>query len=208
MHTHTGLPPAHSVASPWLEPPGGLPPGTNYAELGMFARRLGDGVYDTNLSKPVFYGAMERAAKHAGYIARHRRFKAYYANDEVLELAKEGAKVSRRRLKAVLDLPGAPMFACLYERELTTFSTFCCGQRPHDVRYVSKVSLRAHQRAKLVFETYQNDVGNIVRRIYVELDLDPKGLSDDMPTLRRTVENTVHAVFLGIRPKRRMPCNA
>jgi hypothetical protein len=191
--------------SPWLEPSGGLPAYANFAEVSLYTRRIGNGVYSVDVPRDLFTTIMERASRHAGYRAAHRQLKSYHSRDLVLEKCEGGqhedVRVVRKRVLSWHELPGAPLYAVMYERTRVPFSAFSCGAELQDTRYVRRLSLRVHGRAKLVFDAYANPGGKTVRRIYVEVSLDPNGLSADMPDLRRTVENTVQAVLMGVRPK-------
>ena len=201
-----------SSSIPWLEP---MPPSANYAEVVLFTRRLeeeeegccsGAAAYVVDVPKTDFERMMERAARHAGYGASHRQFKSWHARDAVFENGgPKDVRVVRKRALSVHELPGAPMLACVYEREVAPFSTFDVSSTM-DVRYVRRLELRVHRRARLVFETYTNAGGARVRRVLMELALDDKGggasLRADMAELRRTVENTVQGVLMGVRLKR------
>jgi hypothetical protein len=206
-----------ALPSPWLEPPGGLPRYANNAQVTVVAARLDTGAYDTNVPPETFRAALERAAKHPGYSARTMQFKAYHADGGlVLEKRHESQQppgrgaavaVTRRRPLSWHELPGAPMFAVMYERTKLPFAAFSCeASARRDARCVRRLSLRVHRRADLIFETYvggSSSSSKVVRRIYLDINLQPDGLDADMPDLRRTVENTVHAVVMGVRLKRR-----
>lgn len=204
-----------ALPSPWLEPPGGLPRYANNAEVVVVATRLASGAYDTNVPLETFRAALDRAAKHPGYSARTRQFKAFHTDGGlVLEKQHESppgaaVTVTRRRPLSWHELPGAPMFAVMYERTKLPFAAFSCeASARRDARCVRRLSLRVHRRADLVFETYVGGGGGggtdkVVRRIYLDINLQPDGLDADMPDLRRTVENTVHAVVMGVRLRRR-----
>lgn len=198
--------PVGSTPSPWLEK---LPPGANFAEVTLYVNKLGDGIYDTDVPRDTFYDIMRRAARHDGYSARYRQFKSYHARDMTFEMGSDhkDVRVIRRRLLSVHEIPGASLYACVYDSDRRApMSSFSCGAKLHDVRHVRRLSLRAHRRAKLVFEVHRNDVGKVVRRVFLEIVLDDDGngggggggasLASDMPDLRRTVENTVHLTIL------------
>ena len=193
------------ASSPWLEPPGGLPAYANFAEVSLYTQRIGEGVYSINVSREDFSTVMERASRHAGYGPAHSQLKSYHFRDLVLEKfeGEHNIRVTRKRMLAWHELPGAPLYAVMYERNKVPLSAFSCGAEMHDTRYVRRLSLRIHGRAKLVFDAYVNPGGKTVRRIYLEVSLHPNGLTADMPDLRRTVENTVQAVLMGVRPKRK-----
>jgi hypothetical protein len=195
--------PVGATPSPWLEPPGGLPHGANFAEVTLFCRRIGKGVYDTDVPKELFNDMMRRAARHDGYGVKHTQYKSYHTCDTVLEVgaSHKDVRVVRRNLLSMHEIPGAPLIACLYDNDRhAAFSSFSCGEKLHDVRHVRRMSLRAHRRAWLVFEVHRNDVGKVVRRVLVEIMLDDRGqgpsLASEMPEVRRTVENTVHLAIL------------
>ena len=194
--------PVGSTPSPWLER---LPPGANFAEVMLYTRQLDEGVYDMDVPKDVFYAIMRRAARHDGYSAKHRQFKSYHSRDAVLEIGSvhKDVRVVRRRVLSMHEIPGAPLVACIYDCDRrAAFSSFSCGAKLHDVRHVRRLALRAHRRAMLVFEVHRNDVGKVVRRVFVEIALDEDGkgqsLASEMPDLRRTVENTVHLTILSV----------
>ena len=216
-----------------------LPPGANYAELLLWTARLGqDGggqdAYETDVPRAEFEAILDRAARHAGYTPRFSSHKAYASRDLVLEDADAGAgaaqhgaagagaahqqpqqRVTRSRLLAAHEVPGAPLLAAVYERTRAPFSAWPCGGPLHAVRHVSRLELRAHARAKLVFEASRDCGGQgqgqgaaVTRRVFLELALDPgpgagRGLAADLPDLRRCVENTVQHVLMGMRPWRK-----
>ena len=197
--------PVGATQSPWLEPPGGLPAGVNFAEVTLFCRRISEGVYDTDVPKDLFNEIMRRASRHDGYGVKHSQYKSYHTCNTILEVgaSHKDVRVVRRHLLSMHEIPGAPLIACLYDNDFrAAFSSFSCGGKLHDVRHVRRLSLRAHKRARLVFEVHRNDVGKVVRRVLVEITLDDDhnhhgpSLASDMPELRRTVENTVHLTIL------------
>jgi hypothetical protein len=191
--------------SPILEPAGGLPPNANSVEVSLWTRRISEGVYDTNVPKEAFYRAMERASHHGGYSVRSTQFKSYHARDMVLENLGHNAehRVHRMRGLSYEEIPGAPLVAVVCEKTRLPLSAFSCGAELHDTRYVRRLRLRVHRRARLVFDAYRNGEGAAtVRRIYLDIDVAPRGLADDMQDLKRTVENTVQVVLLGQKPKR------
>jgi hypothetical protein len=188
---------------PWLE---SLPAGANYAEITWYARDMGGGAYDVNIPEETFDRMMQRAAQHAGYSATSREFKSWHARDVVFENGgtPRDVRTIRKRCLATHELPGAPMVICVYDRESLPFSSFtgCSTAACLDSRHVRRLALRVHRRTKLVFECYVNAAGTMVRRVFVELSLEPEGLASDLTDVRRTIENTVHGVLMGLRLKR------
>lgn len=196
-----------SAGAGLLDPPGGLPRGANLLELCVWTRQLGADAYDTDVPRAEFHALLQRAARHQGYTARQRTHVAYVVRDLAL-VEEDGAgrhqRLERRRLLDASEVPGAKVLAQTFERSAPPFAAFPCGARPHDMRRVTRLELRAHARARLVFEASRDrDRGALTRRVFLEVDLDPRGLAADMADLRRTVENTVQHVFMGLRPWRK-----
>lgn len=185
-------------------------PSANFATLVLYKDRFADGAYDVDLAKEEFDRLLERAARHAGYSARQRDFKAYYDGEIVLEHAhwvnpkpdppknpcpRHSVSVTRRKLVGYRELPGAPIVACLFAKDELPITAYSCGTKPNDVRYVNQLVLRAHERANLLFEVHRSVSGPSWRTVSVEIELPAT------PELRRIVENTVHIVMLGARPR-------
>ena len=188
-------------------------------EIHLWSRKIAEGLYDTDVPKEAFAAAMDRASKHAGYAMSHARIRSYHSHDAVLEVPeaqsgvpggpggpggggeRERERCVRRTAIATSEMPGAPLLAVVYDKIPCTFP---CGiEALQDVRAVERVTLRVHRRARLHFEVYKSRgaPGKSVRRVYLTVDPDTSR-TDDSDDLKRTVENTVHVVLLGMPPLR------
>ena len=78
------------------------------------------------------------------------------------------------------------------------FCAFPCDAPLHSARRVRRLELRVHARARLAFEVSTPLAGGPVTR-HVRLEVDVGGdIARDLADLRRTVENTMHVVMLGL----------
>lgn len=183
-----------------------LPDAGNVVELCYWAAKHGDGVYDTALPRPVFDELMSRAAQHMGYSTGRGliKLRAYHYRDLVLEDEDGAQRVIQKRLLSAQELPGAPVLACAFDRQRLPFSAFPCDSPLHDVRTVHRIALRIHARARLVFEHAVNTEGVSSHRVFIDVQL-PRGDNrvcgaGELDELKRTVENTVQHVFMGLAP--------
>jgi hypothetical protein len=201
-------------AASWLLPRDHDKGGANWVRLTLWKQRIGEAdrtaAYCTNVPEDEFYRYLHRASRHKGYSARQHRLAVYHQGPLVLErhldprpteqqgIGQRAATLRtwRHSLVSWDELPGAPILACRYKRDEVPFSTFSCGQRPDSVCQVTRLRLRVHRRAELVFEVSVNEKMDVVRTVHIEVDVPPE--QDD--ELLRTVENTAHIVLLGARP--------
>lgn len=210
---------SHSLSSCLLTGQSGLPERTNFVRIQYLTSCIVRGaedetsVYDVDVPPDVFQRMLKRAACHAGYSPRDVRLRTLHVRDLVLEEddrsdARFDTRLVQERLLGTQELPGAPVLISWLHRARLPMSSFPCGQRPHDVRYVQGVSLRVHRRAHLVFEAHRgvdHPPDAIVHAVHLDIDLsgDTRALAKDMADLSRTVENTVQIVLMGARPRGR-----
>lgn len=175
--------------------------------------------YDVNMSFEKFTEHMERAAKHLGYSPR--RFSATVhrslLDGEMIECVEEtgGGGVIRAFGEIPLhvqDLPGSTI-VCMYlrRRAPNVLGTFSWRESDIlDVRNVEKLLLRVNSHSTMVFESSVSvATGSVIRQVYITI----YGIDRVQPgshtehDIERTVENTIQAVFMGMRLKRNPKSN-
>ena len=175
-------------------------PTVNRAELLLIMPGDEQRRVETQLSEAVFSALLDRASKHMGYGPSHHRFRSFHAADIEMEQpasAEHRVRVRRKRLRSAFQLPGAPVRVHVLEVVPLPFTAFDnSASALHDVREVERLALRMHRRARLIFERHVNRAGMVVHRVFIDVDLGGAGLEADMPDLKRTVENTVQAIFV------------
>jgi hypothetical protein len=182
--------------------------------------------YDVNMSFERFIEHMERAAKHLGYSPR--RFGAIIHRTlidgeviecECMEDRSNGGGGGCGSLRAhaeiplhVQDLPGSTI-VCLYLRRRTPNVLGACSWRESDTpdtRKVERLLLRVNNHSTMVFESSVNMAsGSVIRQIYITINgidrVQPGSHAEN--DIERTVENTIQAVFMGMRLKRNPKAN-
>ena len=167
-------------------------------------RQIDENAFDIDVPVEVFDAMMKRASDHVGYVPGNEEvYTAYHARDTVFQCNANNAassKVVRQRILSWRQLPGASVLACMYERRSIPFSEFSCSfDCMTDVRNVRRLALRVNAHTRLVFEQYVDQSRRIVRRVFVDISVSPKTMSDDdFATMQRTVQNTVQAVFMAV----------
>jgi hypothetical protein len=129
------------------------------------------------------------------------------------------ARVISKHLVEARPFEGTPLLVRTYQRTVQPFSAFPCDAPVYSKRKVRRLDLKVHRDARLVFETMISDTGdvmsnhrwpegpalaelpfgkrNVVRRVYLEIE--KRG--GQAPDLRRTIENTIQVVLLGMTPQ-------
>lgn len=175
--------------------------------------------YDVNLPFDKFIEHMERSAKHLGYSPR--RFSAvvhrWLIDGENVECVDEtgcggGIRASAEIPLHVQDLPGSTI-VCMYLRRRTPNAIGTCSWSESDApdtRKVEKLLLRVNSHSTMVFESgVSMATGSVVRQIYITIHgidkVQPKSHVEQ--DIERTVENTIQAVFMGMRLKRNPKAN-
>jgi hypothetical protein len=107
----------------------------------------------------------------------------------------------------VHDLPGSTI-VCMYlrRRAPNVLGTFSWRESDIlDVRNVEKLLLRVNSHSTMVFESSVSmATGSVIRQVYITIN----GIDRVQPgshtehDIERTVENTIQAVFMGMRLKR------
>lgn len=181
----------------------------------------------TDVPLGVFLAMIERAARHDGYKGCQRDIREIVAGDVCLSIAQQQQHeqqqqqhffaCERKALCEVREMPGTPLVVRTYRRERLPFAAFPCDAVPDRTSRVRRLELRVHGRARLVFDVAAGDDGDqggvvVVRSARLEIDLIPRGFShtadgrdastSDWDDLRRTTENTIQNVFLGMKPRR------
>ena len=183
-----------------------------------------EGTWSTRVDDATFHAMLKRAAAHSGYSARQRDAVEYRVGpDTLLRFTLQpkddapsplGAQVSRTALVGArrMGLGGegrrsASMLVRTYRSEHVPFSSFPCDANVQSAMRVRRLELRVHARARLVFEVKQPVDASAKRDckgiLGVRLEIDVSaaavdGSSSEMQDLRRTVENTIHVVFMGL----------
>lgn len=194
--------------------------GANSVRLNLFSgcrmgseppEPAGTCAYDVNMSFEKFTEHMERAAKHLGYSPR--RFSATvhrsFIDGEMIECSlSEGVVRAFGEIPLhVHDLPGSTI-VCMYlrRRAPNVLGTFSWRESDIlDVRNVEKLLLRVNSHSTMVFESSVSmATGSVIRQVYITIN----GIDRVQPgshtehDIERTVENTIQAVFMGMRLKR------
>ena len=181
-------------------------------------------VYLTDVPEAEFDEMMRRAAAHAGYSPRASDVREMRTREFVLTHTHmhththngdrhASVGVRRRTLLEARVLPGTPLLVRTYRRSPTLgLSAFPCDSPLHSVCRVRRLELRVHSNARLVFEVRQEEGGGgpercgdrrpVVRSVRLEADLPSGGRKNESfdDDLRRTVENSIHVVMLGLPP--------
>ena len=169
----------------------------------------------TDVPKAEFDAMLARAAKHEGYKGRQRDVREFKVRDVALAIQQHergAVGVERRSVCEVRKMDGTALVTRLYRREALPFSAFPCDAELHDVRRVRRLELRVHARARLVFEASKSELsatGEVVRGVRLEIDVGARTAAhqhnnnaEDWEDLRRTTENTIQNVLLGLRPRK------
>ena len=128
------------------------------------------------------------------------------------------ARVISKQLVEARPFEGTPLLVRTYHRTIQPFSAFPCDAPVYSTRKVRRLILKVHRDARLVFETMISDDvmsnrscpleipeipfekrGEAVRRVYIEIEKRGGG-NADAAILRRTIENTIQVVLLGMTP--------
>jgi hypothetical protein len=174
----------------------------NFIVLSLWTSRIPgncqrSAAYVLDIKKDEFYKLIERASKHRGYTARQTSVMRYHQGSTVLEKASTGQmRVIQRKLLSWAELPGAPLLVTRYAHEDQPFSFYSCGGQCDAVTHSTRLALRVHRCAELVFEVTHDERTGASRTVAMEIDLS-FGVDADM---LRTVQNTVHIVLLGAHP--------
>lgn len=190
-----------------------------------------EGVARAQLNVPpdTFDAMLERAAKHRGYFGGQHDVHEIVTRDAVLQQSSHcssghsghqghsgqpgqgpdpaRARVIFKQLVEARPFEGTPLLVRTYHRKIQPFSAFPCDAPVHSKRKIRRLKLKVHQDAHLVFDVMVSDPqggygiecmsNRVVRRVYLEIEKRDK--SD--PDLRRTIENTIQVVMLGMTPQ-------
>lgn len=224
--THRSMDAARHV--PWFLRPPDRGEQRNHAVVSvaypLYELSDGSSGYSTDVPAAHFQAMLRRAAMHAGYSVRHLDVVDYCARDVTLRMpagcleespehehehghGHPHATVTRRRLteaRPLTDGAAGPsavaLLARTYRLDRMPFCAFPCDAPLHAARRTRRLELRVHARARLAFETSAplcGFSGRVVRRVRLEVDVGGD-VARDLADLRRTVENTVHVVLLGL----------
>jgi hypothetical protein len=170
--------------------------------------------YNVNLPFEKFIEHMERSAKHLGYSPRRYSAVVYrwLIDGENVECVDESGGGGSVRVSAeiplhVQDLPGSSI-VCMYLRRSSPNAIGTCSwsySDAPDARRVEKLLLRVNSHSTMVFESSVSiATGVVIRQIYMTINgidkVQPKSHTEQ--DIERTVENTIQAVFMGMRLKR------
>ena len=203
----------------------------SWATVMLHGGATGTTYLGTDVPEDDFASMLARAARHEGYKGNQRDVRETIAGDVRLAYEDRGTAgilgapsaaavtCERRVLCEVREIPGTPLIVRTYRRDRMPSSAFPCDVKlDHAVRS-RRLELRAHARSRLVFDVtskvtdeHGGDVGErrVVRSVRMEIDVEARGgrggsrgsIGDDWEDLRRTTENTIQNVFLGMKPRR------
>jgi hypothetical protein len=188
----------------------------------LFELADGSAGYSADVPATLFRTMLRRAAAHAGYTGRAHDHFEYKTRDVTMTVPAaspspcEPCAVTRRRL-----VEHRPMIAegtlghtndhnptllvRAYRTERMPFCAFPCDAPLHSAVRRRRLELRVHARARLVFDVglsmFQREFSvapEPARRVRLEIDVAGALGGRDLDDLRRTVENTVHVVLLGM----------
>ncbi|GAX85680.1 hypothetical protein CEUSTIGMA_g13094.t1 [Chlamydomonas eustigma] len=150
----------------------------------------------TGVDKAEFSELLERAARHPGYTASQEDLvEATWRDLRLVYPTRGAARLHRASLLSANLLPGAHLLVRKYRMDPLPFCEFPCDRDDEvHTRRIRRLELRVHRRATLVFDVDPDDA---CRRVRIEIR---RGECDE-DDLRRTVENTVQVVLLGM-PRR------
>jgi hypothetical protein len=156
------------------------------------ARKLDGHTFDARVPQDQFDRMMLSAARHPGYGASADAFSEAAWRDLRLECRGDGdVRVRRRAVTSAAHEGG--LLTVEYKEAAAPMDAWPCQLEPHADRRVTRLLLRMHARAHLVFETAGD-----VRQAYIEV----QSPDDADPDLRRVVANTAQVVLMAAPPLR------
>jgi hypothetical protein len=194
--------------------------GATIAPVGGIQEQSSGTTYlSTDVPEADFTAMMQRAARHEGYKGRQRDLRETFSGDVTLSYCASAggsssppsATCERRTLCDVAEIPGTPLIVRTYRRERLACTAYPCDAEPDATMRSRRFELRVHARSTLLFEVkepYGASAGaNQTRAVRLEIDVEPRGGAKDRvdaewDDLRRTTENTIQNVFLGMKPRR------
>lgn len=172
----------------------------NTIDILLVKDQIAEGVVNVNIPKHEFEAMMKRAACHSGYTATQKDiYECHFADGTVLNYDQGSSHmwVIRKELKDYV-YDRKLMMRKLMSTKVPISELSCCEQIVSK-KFVRKLFLRVHKFAKLVFSVSRNSDAKDdeqIRTVYLEIDA--RMICDG---LKRTVQNTVQVVLLGLSPR-------
>ena len=171
----------------------------NTIDIVLTRDRLGEGVVNVNIPKHDFERMMKRAASHSGYTATQKDiYECHFADGTVLNYDEGSSRMwaLRKELKDYVCDSQLMMRKLMITK--VPMSELSCSEQVVSRKFVRRLYLRVHKFAKLVFSVSlaKGVDQEQIRTVYLEIDA--RVLCDG---LKRTVQNTVQVVLLGLTPR-------
>lgn len=154
--------------------------------------------YTLDLDRSSFYGLMEKAARHDGYVPNQvSLYEVRLSDGTIITRSSRGVRTTRNDLIDSQFSSGSHILSCKLKTYHVPFNEIACSATKLVARKVRQLHLRLHSLGRLIFETSEDAVS---KRISYGVRVEINAASAVTPDLVRTVQNTIRIVMCDYRP--------
>ena len=160
---------------------------SNYVEIKLYKKKIGENIYDINYTKDEFYNIMNRLK----YKCFQKDCKQYVSGNLIYEnFNNEDVKVYKTEIKNIKI--NSEYIISFYNKSKLTVLNFESSKNINDINYIRKLIFRVSNRVYINFEIKKKN-NNLVYNIYINYNhddtVDLSLINDSLQNIIKTLTN-------------------
>lgn len=159
---------------------------SNYVEIKLYKKKIGENIYDINYTKDEFYNIMNRLK----YKCFQKDCKQYVSGNLIYEnFNNEDVKVYKTEIKNIKI--NSEYIISFYNKSKLTVLNFESSTNINDINYIRKLIFRVSNRIYINFEIKKKN-NNLVYNIYINYNHDD---TVDLSLINDSLENIIKTLI-------------